>query len=70
MAKLMLIGSVAQVELTSDSLEGQVFATCVIHPAFRREYGGLCSWAARYDDMNDATGYAADHADTGRQDAS
>jgi hypothetical protein len=62
MAKLMLIGEVAQVELTSDPEDGQIIATCVIHRQ-------PCSWTQQYDDLNDAAEYAQDHADTGRMDS-
>jgi hypothetical protein len=63
MAKLILQGDIAAVELTKDDEDGQVIATCVQHFASSWE----CTWSERYDDMNDATEYAADHADTGRQ---
>ena len=62
MAKLMLIGKTAQVELTSDPEDGQIIATCWDHPALN----GDCEWTERYDTLNDASEYAADHADTGR----
>jgi hypothetical protein len=63
MAKLILKGDVADVELTTDDEDGQAIATCAGHPGSSWE----CTWTERYDDMNDATEYAADHADTGRQ---
>lgn len=64
MAKLILRGDVADVELTTDDEDGQVIATCVQHVGFE---GAPCIWTERYDNMNDATNYAADHADIGRQ---
>ena len=53
----MLIGEVAQVELISEPTGG-VTATCREHwmrPA--------CEWTETYDDLADASEYAADHAD-------
>jgi hypothetical protein len=68
MARLMLIGNIAEVELTTDDEDDQVIATCVEHSGSdgRLAPPGNCSWTERYDDLNDATEYAADHADTGR----
>jgi hypothetical protein len=65
MARLILQGDVAEVELTIDDEDGQIIATCVQHPG-RWQTGG-CGWTERYDGMDDATEYAAYHADTGRQ---
>lgn len=62
MAKLILTGEVAQVELTTDDDDGQVIATCFLH-AGKEE--GQCAWTERYDGMDDAVEYAADHADRG-----
>jgi len=68
MARIILKGNVADVELVTDSEDGQVIAKCVTH-----DFGaggvkaGECPWSERYDCMDDATEYAADHADTGRQ---
>jgi hypothetical protein len=70
MAKLMLIGEVAQVELTSDPEEGQTIATCVDHfyyPGPSGHDSTSCGWTERYDTLDDAGEYAADHADTGRR---
>lgn len=64
MAKLILRGDVAEVELTRDDEDGQVIATCVRHTG--EQDGAGCTWTERYDDMDDAANYAADHADTGR----
>lgn len=61
MAKLMLIGETAQVELTTDPEDGQTIATCTSH-GFHD-----CDWTERYDTLDDASEYAADHADTGRR---
>lgn len=67
MAKLMLIGDVARVELTSDPEDGQSIATCVDHIPFSGEENAVgCGWTERYDTLDDASEYAADHADTGR----
>jgi hypothetical protein len=65
MAKLMLIGRTAEIELTTDPEDGQIIATCENHvmPGVGRI---RCDWTERYDDLNDASEYAADHADTGR----
>lgn len=65
MAKLMVIGAAAQVELTSDPEDGQVIATCVQHvmPGVGRI---RCDWSERYDTTDGAWQYAEDHADTGR----
>jgi hypothetical protein len=60
MAKLMLIGEVAEVELTSDPEDGQIVATCSVHDA-----SPACTWTERYDDMDDAVQYAGRHADRG-----
>jgi len=69
MAKLMLIGAMAQVELTTDDEDGRVIAACAMHSESdgRLAPPGNCSWTETYDDMNDAVNYAEDHADTGRQ---
>jgi len=66
MAKLMLIGNAAQVELFTDPDDGLIIAGCRLHPDAQRTTGHLCRWTAEYDDLNDASEYAADHADTGR----
>lgn len=67
MAKLMLIGEVAHVELTTDDEDGQIIATCNAHVLIG--VGGQldppCDWTERYDDLHDASEYAADHADRG-----
>lgn len=65
MARLMLIGEVAQVELTTDDLDDVVIARCRLHPTVIRSTGAPCPWTERYDCMDDATEYAADHADRG-----
>jgi len=67
MAKLMLIGRTAHVELTSDPEDGQTIATCVEHSYSdgRLAPPGDCTWTERYDTLNDAAEYAADHADRG-----
>jgi hypothetical protein len=62
MAKLMLIGDTADVELTVDDEDGQIIATCVLHSRLLEG----CDWTERYDDLRDASEYAADHADGGR----
>lgn len=67
MAKLMLIGDMAQVELTTDDEDGQIIATCVNHSEAdgRLALPGDCAWSERYDDLGDASEYATDHADRG-----
>jgi hypothetical protein len=57
----------ATVELTKDPEDGQIIATCVDHSHSdgRLTPPGNCDWTERYDDLNDATEYAADHADRG-----
>lgn len=67
MAKLMLIGDVAQVELTIDPEDAQVVATCTEHRAYPNLESRMvsCDWTERYDDLRDASEYAADHADRG-----
>lgn len=60
MAKLMLIGDVANVELTVDDEDGQIIAICTLHPEVSE-----CGWTERYDTLRDASEYAADHADRG-----
>lgn len=68
MAKLMLVGDVAQIELTTDDEDGQIIATCVKHSESdaRLAPPGDCGWTERYDDLGDASEYAQDHADTGK----
>ena len=63
MARLILRGQVADVELTVEPTEGGVVATCLGHSVSPME----CTWTETYDSMDDATEYAADHADEGRQ---
>jgi hypothetical protein len=63
MAKLILQGDVADVELTVDDEDGGIIATCVRHDL---DQPGGCSWTERYDDLRDASEYAEAHADTGR----
>jgi hypothetical protein len=70
MAKLMLIGDVAEVELTSDPDTGGTIATCAEHKGYVfgniPAYPNGCGWTERYDTLDDAEQYASDHADTGR----
>lgn len=56
MARLVLIGERAQVELTADQVEGGTIATCLTDG---------CPWTETYDTLDDASEYAADHADRG-----
>lgn len=67
MARLMLGGAMARVELVRE--EDQVRATCDEHSPFdgRLTPAGNCSWTEVYDTMDDAVEYAADHADQGTQ---
>ena len=62
MARLMLIGEVAEVKLTSDPEDGRVVAECWTHTLAPVP---PCDWTERYDNMGDATEYAAGHADRG-----
>ena len=66
MAKLMLIGKVADVELKSDPLDGQWVAKCEKHEGMEVD-GRLigCGWMRCYYTLNGATEYASDHADRG-----
>lgn len=70
MAKLVLIGDTAQIEFTTDPEEGGIIATCVKHSGYVfgniPAYPNGCRWTERYDDLNDASDDAADHADTGQ----
>jgi hypothetical protein len=62
MAQLILKGSVATIEFTSDPEDGQTIATCTEHNPM--SHTG-CGWTERYDTLDDASEYAADHADRG-----
>lgn len=62
MAKLMLVGKVAQVELTTDPEDGQTVATCSLHAPWGHRG---CRWTERYDTLTAAAEYASDHADKG-----
>lgn len=63
MAKTMLIGEVAQVEILTDPEDEElVLARCEVH-------GGLvdaCTWKDRFDTTDDAIAEGERHADTGR----
>lgn len=61
MAKMMLIGEAAQVEITRDPLDRDLTAKCVKHGVIKNQNG--CDWSKTYDDLNDAAECAADHAD-------
>jgi hypothetical protein len=67
MAQLILKGSMATIEFTSDPEDGQAIATCIEHSEAdaRLAPPGNCDWTERYDTLDDATEYAADHADRG-----
>lgn len=56
-------GAIADIELAKDDEEGQVVARCIGHHASSWE----CTWTEIYDTWDDATEYATDHADNGRQ---
>jgi len=68
MARLLMIGKVAQVELTVDD-EGYAIATCVKHrgpsPLTRPEV--RCDWTLKLDNMIEMihTPYAEAHGDRG-----
>jgi len=67
MAKLMLIGKIAHVQLRHDPEDGQIIATCEEHaPGPNGFPAESCMWSERYDDLRDAAEYAQDHADEGR----
>jgi hypothetical protein len=65
MAKLMLIGNAAHVELTTDPEDGQIIATCVQHSAYGWRTSRACNWTERYRTVNDAEVHAGRHADQG-----
>ena len=67
MAQILIKGSVATVELTTEPVDGGVIATCIGHrvETLTSLQPGACGWTDTYDDLNDATEYAADHADSG-----
>lgn len=68
MAKLMLIGEAAQVEIITDPDGATRIAKCVKHGGGPGGWPGIaCDWSETYDDLNDATEYAEGHADTGRR---
>lgn len=69
MAKLMLIGPMAQVEILSPGAEGNedlelTRAACRLH-ARTNNPAYVCTWSEVYDTLDDAAEYAADHADRG-----
>lgn len=65
MAKLMLIGNVARIELTPDDEDDQVVhAKCAEH--LTDGWPMPCPWAKQYDSIAEAAQYAADHADRGQ----
>jgi hypothetical protein len=67
MAKTMLVGDAAQVELLSDPADEElVLARCVLHRP-NVTAGIKCRWQDRYDSWADAINYAEPHADTGRE---
>lgn len=57
----------ATVYLMTDAEDDIVVAACVEHSESdsRLAPPGDCSWTERYDTLNDAAEYAADHADRG-----
>lgn len=63
MARTIIKGDVAEIELTINDEDGQVVATCVDHQG--HDIVDACPWTERYDGMRDAVEYAADHADRG-----
>jgi hypothetical protein len=69
MARILVVGSIATVELAVEPVDGGVIGTCVKHSPYdsRLTVPRVCAWTAIYDDMNDATEYAAEHADEGKQ---
>lgn len=71
MAKLMVIGKVAQVEILTDPEDEELLlARCVNHVDFYGNFRGLqCAacWQDRFDTTDDAINEAERHADTGRR---
>jgi hypothetical protein len=64
MAKLMLIGPAAQVEILTDPEDEElILAKCVKHTVGYGPVGQHCTWAEQYDTTDDAVVYASDHAD-------
>jgi hypothetical protein len=63
MAKLMLIGKVAHIEIKSPTTGGD--ETCVIAQCNTHAGDPYCIWQGRYDDLDDAAEYAKTHADLG-----
>lgn len=57
MARLILEGARARVELEPDQVDGGMVAKCLT---------AGCPWTEVYDTTDDATEYAADHADRGQ----
>lgn len=67
MARLMLIGDVAQVEILTDPEDEElVLAKCAGH-RLGQVLLPPCLWEERYDTTGDAIEYAADHADRGEE---
>lgn len=66
MAKLMLIGDVAEVEILSPGNPGNGDGELVIAICRKHIEPRACTWTEDYDTLDDATEYAADHADHGR----
>lgn len=67
MAQILIKGDFATVELTTNPLDGGLTAKCIGHKieTLTSLRPGACDWTATYDDMDDATEYAAGHADRG-----
>lgn len=65
MAKLMLVGPAAEIELTWNEEAEAWEATCVVHHYTRNSRHPGCGWTEQYDTLDDASEYAADHADRG-----
>jgi hypothetical protein len=65
MAKLMLIGNTAKVEITRDPLDGDLTATCVEHSKSdgRKFPAGNCDWSETYDDLSYSVVISEEHAD-------
>lgn len=66
MAKVLVIGSMAQVEILTDPEDEElVLAKCDDHSVFdgRLAPPGDCSWEDRFDSTDDAIAGAEQHAD-------
>jgi hypothetical protein len=67
MAKLMVLGTAAQVEILTDPEDEELMmAVCSRHPRAYAEIGRLCTWRDYFDTTDDAWQAAEQHADSVR----